>query len=264
MSNREDHQTSGVGARACLGPGAVLGAAAYWRFMSPYSQALGGFPYRAPEQDSRAEKTVALTFDDGPNEPYTTQIAAFLDKRLIKATFFQVGRCVLRYPQVTASLARAGHVIGNHSYSHEFTRCWTRRQLCDEIQQAQDVLGATLGCEPALYRPPWLARTPALFDILQRRSLQPVSGEFCHALEVFQPSAATIARRAIAKVRPGAILIFHDGYDGKGAPRPNTVAAVKTVVDQLVAAGYGFTTVDQMLGISPYAAPGNAARSTTV
>ncbi|HEV2342582.1 MAG TPA: polysaccharide deacetylase family protein [Actinocrinis sp.] len=236
---------AGVGA---LGSGVVLGAA-YWRYMSPYSQALGRFPYRA---DPPAPKTVALTFDDGPNEPYTSQLAQFLEERAILATFFQVGRCVLRHPGITASLAQAGHVIGNHSYSHQFTRCWTRVALTHEIARAQEVITAECGRVPALYRPPWLARTPETFDLLREQALQPVSGEFCHPLEPAQPSAERIARRALAKVRPGAVIIFHDGYDGRGGPRAHTVEAVKIVVDRLSERGYGFTTVDRLLGLTPY------------
>lgn len=220
--------------------------------MSPYSQALGAFPYRARATETAGAKTVALTFDDGPNEPYTSQIAALLEDRAIAATFFQVGRCVQRYPDVARALLLAGHVIGNHSYSHSFGRCWHRESIMNEVQRAQDVFGAVLGTQPALYRPPWLARTPALFDVLQKRSLQAVSGEFCHALEVMQSSPHRIARRALAKARPGAIIIFHDGYDAKGGNRASTVEAVEIVADHLLASGYRFATVDRLLGIPAY------------
>lgn len=230
----------------------ALGATAYWTLMSPYSQALGPFPYRATHRTPRLQKTVGLTFDDGPNEPYTSQIAAFLDERAIKATFFQVGSCVQRHPDVTIALAEAGHVIGNHSYSHNFARCWSRRAIEKEMAQAQEVFRHHLGRQPVLYRPPWLARTPALFDVMRERLLQPVSGEFCHALEVFQPSAERIARRAIAKIRAGSLLIFHDGYNARGGDRRRTVAAVKIVVERLTAQGYCFETVDRMLGSPAY------------
>lgn len=232
--------------------GAGVAGAAYWTLMSPYSQALGAFPYRATESTTEEAKTVALTFDDGPNEPYTSQIAALLEDRAITATFFQVGRCVQRYPDVARALLLAGHVVGNHSYSHSFGRCWHRESIEDEVQRTQDVFGEVLGTQPALYRPPWLARTPALFDVLQKRSMQPVSGEFCHALEVVQPSPRSIARRALAKVGPGAIIIFHDGYDAGGGNRASTVAAVEIVADHLLASGYRFATVDRLLGVPAY------------
>ena len=105
-------------------------------------------------------QVIALTFDDGPNEPYTSQIADVLARAGIKATFFQVGACVDRYPQVTARLARDGHVIGDHSHSHRLTRCLTARAQRSQTEAAQHVITRALGRTPALYRPPWLLAPP--------------------------------------------------------------------------------------------------------
>lgn len=229
----------------------MLLGASYWVLMSPYSQLIGRFPYRGVTKD----KVVALSFDDGPNEPYTSQIADFLLELDIQATFFQVGACVERYPEVTVRLARSGHVIGNHSYSHGFSKCLTSGMLEEEVRLSQAVFARVLGLQPRLYRPPWLLRTPSLFPILRERSLQPVSGEFCHMLEVFQPSPARIARRALAKARPGSIIIFHDGFDARGGNRASTVEAAKIVVRGLIERGYGFTTVDHLLGVPAYEVP---------
>jgi len=228
--------------------GAVTAAVGYWTMMSPYSQLLGPFPYRADTTD----KEIALTFDDGPNEPYTSQIADILARAGIKATFFQVGECVDRYPYVTARLARDGHIIGDHSHSHRFTRCLTARSQRSQTQAAQQSLTRALGRTPALYRPPWLLRTPTLPAVLRRYGLSPVSGEFCHAFEVFQPSPRRIASRALAKARPGAILIFHDGFDAHGGNRANTVEAVRIVITELTRRGYAFATIDELLGVPAY------------
>lgn len=230
------------------GAATAAGAAAgYWLCMSSYSQAFGAFPYRGPTQD----KVVALTFDDGPNEPYTSQLADFLAQRRIRATFFQVGRAVLRAPEVTRRLAADGHVIGCHGFTHEFTNYLGRRTLAEDIRKGQAAL-ATTGLRPALYRPPWLLRTPDLAPVLREHDLRPVSGEFCHALEVFQPRPEVIAERALAKARPGSIIIFHDGFDGRGGNRASTVAAARIVVDRLEAQNYRFVTVDELLGVPAY------------
>jgi peptidoglycan/xylan/chitin deacetylase (PgdA/CDA1 family) len=93
---------------------------------------------------------------------------------------------------------------------------------------------------------------PALLRTVRRNSLQPVSGQFCHALEVFQPDGARIARRAIAKTKLGAILIFHDGYDGRGGNRSETVRAVQITTEELLRRGYRFVTIDEMLGVPAY------------
>ena len=232
-----------------LAVGAVgLAAASYWTLMSPYSQLLGPFPYRR----RTTEQVVALTFDDGPNEPYTSQIADVLGNSNVCATFFAVGACVERHPEAARRLLREGHVLGSHGYSHRVRRCAGRAVLRDEVRRADEVFTRQLGLRPLLFRPPWLLRTPGLFDLAREQSLQLVSGEFAHVLEVAQPSPARIARRAVAKTRPGSIIIFHDGFDAKGGDRAATVAAVELVVAELSARGYRFTTVDRLLGVDPY------------
>ena len=106
---------------------------------------------------------------------------------------------------------------------------------------------------PALYRPPWLARTAATFRVLHRHRLQPVSGTFCHPFEVAQPRSVRLAARAVARTRPGRMIIFHDGYNGRGADRTQTLDAVARTIDQLAATGWAFVTVDTLLGVAPYA-----------
>lgn len=231
-----------------LGLGVALLAGAYWVFMSPSSQLFGRYPHRG----GRAERVVALTFDDGPNEPYTSQIADLLDDRRIRATFFQVGACVERHPETTARLAAAGHVVGNHSLTHRFGTYLRPHAFQREIDQTQRVLRERLGRTPALVRSPWLWRQPLLLRMLRRRNLQPVSGVFAHPLEVFHRDGAVMARRAIARTRPGTILIFHDGFDGRGGDRRQTVEAVRLTVDGLLARGYRFVTVDELLGVPAY------------
>lgn len=227
---------------------AIIGVG-YWALLSSYSQLICSFPFRGT---SGTDPVVALTFDDGPNEPFTSQIADFLHENDIRATFFQVGMCVERFPLVSGRLVRQGHVVGNHSYSHRLGRCARSQVQQVETADAQRVLAQATGRVPMLYRPPWLLRTPTLPRVLRREGLHPVSGVFAHAFEVFQPSAQRIARRSLAKVRPGSILIFHDGFDSRGGDRANTVAAVKIVVDELRRRGYRFTTIDQLLQIPAY------------
>src|SRR6478609_5864166 len=132
--------------------------------MSPYSQVFGAYPYHGDRHD----RVVALTFDDGPNEPYTSQIADHLASLDIRATFFQVGLCVQRHPSTTRALFEAGHVIGNHSFRHRFGTYLTPRQFEREVHQTQDLLRQQLGVTPALVRTPWLWRQPGLLRMLRR------------------------------------------------------------------------------------------------
>jgi len=231
----------------------VAGVAAlgYRSVFGSRSQLFGSFPY----QGDGATREVALTFDDGPNEPYTSRLLDILDDRGVRATFFQVGRCAERFPACTRRVVDSGHVLGNHSYSHTFRRYLTEPRQSREIDRTSTSLHEIAGVWPALYRPPWLCHLPWVLDSVRTRRMTVVSGTFGHPLEVFQPAAARMAAGAAKRARPGAILILHDGREARGGPRAQSVATVGLLIDRLRDQGYGFTTVDRMLGVPAYRSP---------
>lgn len=221
----------------------------YWLFMSPYSQFFGNFPYQA----KTSKKVIAITFDDGPNEPYTSEIVDFLNSKNVKATFFQVGSCINRYPEATLKIFNSGHTIGIHSLSHKFSKYFAQPKFKSEITKTQAIIDKIIHVRPILFRPPWLFRQPLIFGQLKKLNIQPISGVFGSNVEVFKPNANTIAKHALAKAKPGLILIFHDGYNASGTNRSHTVQAVKIVVEDLLSQGYRFVSVDELLGIDAYA-----------
>ena len=220
----------------------------YWLFMSPKSQLFGEYRWKAETNN----KIVALTFDDGPNEPYTSQILDILDKYKVKATFFQVGTCIEKYPKITRRIFSSGHTIGNHSLSHEFHNYFLSFNFKHEILENQAILQKYIGNTPALYRSPWLWRQPFMLKTVRTLGLTPISGKFCHPLEVMQIDGKKIANKAIKIAKPGSIIIFHDGRDGKGGNRGETVKAVDIVIDRLIKDGYELVAVDKLLGIPAY------------
>ncbi len=225
---------------------AVAGVGAgYWFTASQWSQALGRFPFRA----QTTEPVVALTFDDGPNEPWTSRLADVLAAHQVRATFFQPGACAERYPDTTRRLVAEGHTVGNHSFHHDIRRLVRRPDLAEEIERTQEVLAPLVGGTPALYRPPWLFRHPGLFAELDAHGLTPVGGEFCHPLEVFQPDPRILVDGILRRARPGLIIVCHDGYNATGAPRDATIAAIDRVIPLLKQRGFGFATVDDLLGV---------------
>src|SRR4051794_11545293 len=104
-------------------------AAGYRAGFGPRSQLFGPFPYRR----ATAEKVVALTFDDGPNEPWTSQLLDAPPGREVPPPFFQVGRCPQPHPEITRRVLAEGHVLGNHSLSHAFHRYATEPRQQEEI-----------------------------------------------------------------------------------------------------------------------------------
>jgi peptidoglycan/xylan/chitin deacetylase (PgdA/CDA1 family) len=238
---------TGETARAvAFGTAVTLGLG--WAGFGSRSQVCGSFPYRGGAE----KRLVALTFDDGPNEPHTSALLDTLADRGVRATFFQVGRCAERYPDVTRRVLAEGHILGNHSLSHSFGRYASQPRQRREIEQGQAVLHGVAGVAPALYRPPWLCHWPWVLRSIADAGLQVVSGTFGHLLEVLQPPAAWLTAGAARTVRPGTILILHDGREARGGDRAQTVAAVGPLIDRLRERGYGFTTVDRLLGVDAY------------
>jgi peptidoglycan/xylan/chitin deacetylase (PgdA/CDA1 family) len=216
--------------------------------MSSYSQLFGRYLWRFRVK----EKVIALTFDDGPNEPYTSELLKILDHYQIKATFFMVGNCVARYPETAKKVLSEGHTIGNHSLSHKFGNYFKKDFFETEISKNQDIIKKYLKIEPILYRSPWLWRSPKLLNRLQANGLIVISGKFCNSLEVFKISSKLIARSVVRKSRPGSVIIFHDGKEGGTGDRSNTIEAVDIVIKKLLEKGYRFKTIDKLLNISAY------------
>ncbi len=214
-----------------IGPvllGTALTGVVAWAGFGSRSQTFGPFPFRG----DTADQVVALSFDDGPNEPHTSQLLDTLDRQDVRATFFQVGLCAERFPAVTRRVVESGHVLGNHSYRHAMTGYLSDPRQRAEIDRAQHVLHRIVGVAPALYRPPWLCHWPWVLRSVAAHGLQAVSGTFVHPLEIVQPPPAAIAAR--------------------GGQRANSVAAVGPLIDRLRDAGYRFTTVDRLLGVPAY------------
>jgi peptidoglycan/xylan/chitin deacetylase (PgdA/CDA1 family) len=222
----------------------------YLTGFGPRSQVFGPFPYAAETPSD--EPVLALTFDDGPNEPWTSRLLDVLGEREVPATFFQVGRCVERHPEVTRRVLAEGHVLGNHSLSHSFSRYVSQPRQAEEIAGGAEVLRTVTGRTPALYRPPWLCHWPWVLRSVAASGSAVVSGTFGHPLEVFQPAPARLTAGSAQRARPGAMLILHDGREARGGNRASTVAAVGPLVDRLRSRGYRFTTVDRLLGVAPY------------
>lgn len=114
-----------------------------------------GLLYNRIRWSEKIDKTLYLTFDDGPHPVYTQKILDILESYDIKATFFLVGKEILSHPDVVMNIVKKGHAIGNHSFKHGLDwknrRCW----LLKEISDCNDVILNVTGIKAKLFRPPW-------------------------------------------------------------------------------------------------------------
>jgi len=187
----------------------------------------------------RTPRAVALTFDDGPWPGSTAKVLGILRRANAHATFFLVGRQVQRHPELVRREVHAGMTIGTHSYSHpQPFAALPPDRLGAEIDQGAATLTA-LGVHPSLFRPPGGDWSPAVVAAASRRRLRTVLWSVDPT--DWQPgtTADQIASRVLAGVRPGAIVLLHDG----GGDRAATVAALPRIISGLRERRFALTTV---------------------
>lgn len=180
-----------------------------------------------PTGKPHVARAVALTFDDGPSPRYSARILAVLRRLHARATFFVVGSLAERYPQLVRRELRAGMVVGNHTYHHPnspFDRL-PRRRIRDEIAHGQAALGS-LGLEVSLFRPPGGGFSPFVVGAAQRLGQRVVLWSIDPADWRHGVKPKEIIRRVLRAVRPGSIVLLHDG----GGDRSATVAALPAII----------------------------------
>lgn len=189
-----------------------------------------------------SRKRIALTFDDGPS-PYTSRILDVLDARDVPATFFVVGRNVAGREALLTRMLAEGHMIGNHSFTH-VSLAKADAAALRQIDDTQAAIASATGFTPCLLRPPFGLGSRALLRALDRRRLTSTLWSV-NPRDYRNPGTAAIKRRVLAGVKPGAIVLDHDG----GGDRRQTLAAIPAIIRTLKARGYTFVTVTDLLGL---------------
>ena len=236
---------------------AIAGYLGYKWVEDPRSQLLGKTLVSGPAD----QPLVALTFDDGPNPPYTGEILDVLRAEHVHATFFVVGRAVAAYPQLVARMVREGNAVGNHTWDHAHLLVLPPAAVSAELARTDDAIFRAAGIRTRLMRPPFGARDPDSLAQVRRDGYTVVMWSVPLPKDWEQPGDATIANRVVDKVTPGSIIVLHDGNRGMlcGSDRripPGTcdraqdVAATKEIVETLRARGYRFVTIPELMAAS--------------
>ncbi|HEY1271258.1 MAG TPA: polysaccharide deacetylase family protein [Terriglobales bacterium] len=191
-------------------------------------------------------KRIALTYDDGPNDPHTMKLLEVLARHGVHATFFMIGKYVLERPDIAREVARAGHVVGNHTMTHPLlileSAANTRRQLKD----CRAALADTIGEHSSYFRPPFGGRRPATLRIALQLGLQTIMWNIT-GFDWDAPPAAVIEEKVVRRVRGGDVILLHDGgYRTMGADRSQTVVATDNLIRRYKDQGYEFVTVAEM------------------
>ncbi|WP_019815320.1 bifunctional polysaccharide deacetylase/glycosyltransferase family 2 protein, partial [Saccharomonospora saliphila] len=198
------------------------------------------------------ERTVALTFDDGPDPVWTPRVLEVLEKHDVPATFFVVGSMAARHPELVRDIHESGSELGVHTFTHPDLAQVTDWRVERELHQTQLVLAGATGVTTRLFRPPYSSTVEALDDPAYR--VVRAAGDHGY-LSVFtdvdsadwkRPGVDEIVRNATPPDGQGATVLLHDA----GGDRSQTVRALDRLIPDLRAQGYRFTTVGDAVGIA--------------
>ncbi len=194
---------------------------------------------------------VALTFDDGPHPLYTPGVLKTLERFQAKATFFVIGKYLEKHGDLMASMSRAGHVVGNHSYHHFRTMSLlSSRKIRQEILQCQKEVEKWAGYQPRFYRQPAGFRNPKIFGILENLGMNMVGWQV-RAFDTHLRDPQAIARKILAKAQPGGVILLHDGSDSEqNQDRTPTLEALPAILQGLKDREMEFLTLDELFGMS--------------
>jgi peptidoglycan/xylan/chitin deacetylase (PgdA/CDA1 family) len=196
----------------------------------------------------RGSKQIALTFDDGPNDPHTLHLLEVLSKHNVHATFFLIGRYVHQRPDIAAEIGKRGHILGNHTFSHELLIFQSPASIRREITQCRDAIQDAAGDHSNLFRPPWGGRRPAVFQIARQLGLEPVMWNIT-GYDWKATSPEFIEQKVGPKIGGGDVILLHDGgHASFGTDRSATVAAVDRLITRFLAEGYEFVSIPKMMG----------------
>ena len=196
---------------------------------------------------ARGTKQLALTYDDGPNDPHTLRLLEVLAKHNVRATFFLIGRYVQQRPEIVREVVKAGHVIGNHTFTHPLLTFKSSAEVRKELTDCRSAIQDAVGKHSSLFRPPFGGRRPAVLRIARELGLEPIMWNVT-GYDWNAPAATVIEKKVSSQIRGGDVILLHDGgHKQMGADRSQTVLATDHLITRYKSEGYDFGTIQQML-----------------
>lgn len=216
----------------------------------------GAFERRAPifgriiSRGRPRAPAIAITFDDGPTEPYTSQILDVLREFRAPATFFVLGARVESAPEVLQRAVREGHEIGNHTWDHAALPLLAPAAIRSTIRRTSDVVEDVTGTRPRLFRAPFGWRNPWLNGAARREGCEPIAWTV-GVHDTDRPGVNAIVSRAIDGLVDGSILLLHDGRSFDRNPDASqVVAALAPILREAERRRLRLLTVSELLAES--------------
>ena len=195
------------------------------------------------------EDKVALTFDDGPDEVYTTQILDVLDEYGVPGTFFYMGSSAQAYPEVVERTVDEGHVIANHSWSHPQFTALTDLEVFHEVNDTEIILEQITGLPTSLLRPPYGLMSQKIIEQLRDYNYRIVHWDV-DSQDWRDKDVDQILINTIPDINNDSIILFHSA--GGDQSFSATVEALPELIYTLEVQDYEFVTVDEILNVPAY------------
>jgi peptidoglycan/xylan/chitin deacetylase (PgdA/CDA1 family) len=185
---------------------------------------------------------LAITFDDGPHPKNTPRLLDLLKERGVKATFYVIGQNVVQYPDIARRIVEEGHEIGNHSYTHPALPKLSPARFAEEITKSNDAIQQATGVLPTTMRPPYGAINAAITKRLNEEFQLPVILWSVDPLDWKIRKASHVSNHILQNSNAGAIVLAHDIH-------PSTIDAMPAAIDGLLAKGFQFVTVSELIAM---------------
>jgi peptidoglycan-N-acetylglucosamine deacetylase len=222
---------------------AAAAVAAGYQSMSPTGQWYG----RTFIGTSHPSRQLALTYDDGPNDPHTQHLLDVLAKHNVHSTFFLIGRHVQKRPEIAREISKAGHVIGNHTFTHPLLIFKTEKEIRRELTACRTAIEDAIGVHSNLFRPPYGGRRPAVLRVARELGLEPIMWNIT-GYDWNATPAGLIERKVIKQIRGGDVILLHDGgHHQLGTDRSQTVLATDRLLARYKNEGFEFVAIPEMI-----------------
>lgn len=217
----------------------LLGISALWIFIPQWDPWLGRM-----RGAFSGRRVVALTFDDGPTEPWTSRVLDILKERGIRATFFVVGAHAMGSPALVKRAFDEGHVIGCHTATHKILTFMKPAERISEIESGAKAVEGILSQRPKYIRLPHGFKFPGMRGVLKKKGLTSIPWTK-GIWDTDMPPADELLSRVKRGMRPFEVLLLHDGItdDRTNANRQSLVEALPIIIDEYRRGGYEFMTV---------------------
>lgn len=232
------------------------------------SERISSYPngYRLMQWGGTSEKLLALTFDDGPDPTFTSQVLDALKLLQAPATFFEIGGNMVKYPELVRRIVQEGHEVGSHTFNHTNIAQMSDQWLRLDLNATQEVFNSITGRNMVLFRPPYLVdANPQTPDEIRPLATVSEMGYFSVNANIDSEDwktsdASEIVDGVLAGVaaKLGNIILMHDG----GGDRTATVTALPVLIGRLRSEGYRLVTVSELLNktaddVMPLSSPQN-------